>query len=76
MALPLFFKEVKRMSNAEHAIENAVVALEKNIDYETWASNDLNLENLQATPDEIWNMAQWVLYNYRPLCQEEIYKEG
>lgn len=54
------------MSNAEHAIENAVSALEHGREFAEWADMDPNLEYLSADPGEIWEMATWVLFN---LCQ-------
>lgn len=54
------------MSNAEHAIENAVSAMEHGREYAEWAAGDPNLEYLSADPGEIWDMAAWVLYT---LCQ-------
>lgn len=50
------------MTAAEHAIENAVSALEHEIEFETWSKTDLNLEYINATAREVWDMAQWVLY--------------
>lgn len=73
------------MSNAEHAIENAVSAIERAVKkasgqgvsrvaaydaiieaYTKWKNTDPNLEELSATPIEIWDMAMWVVYNDRP----------
>lgn len=72
------------MSPAEHAIENAVDAIERAIEkvkregaskaaydafddaYRKWKNTDQNLEQLSATPIEIWDMAMWVVYNDRP----------
>ena len=78
------------MNAAEHAIENAVYAIERAIKktaeqgtkkcatydvfneaYAKWKTTDLNLEQLHATPDEIWNMAMWVVYNDRPNREDE-----
>ena len=51
------------MSNAEHAIENAVFAIEHGIDFHEWNKNkDINFMYISATPDEVWQMAQWVVY--------------
>ena len=78
------------MTAAEHAMENAVFAIERatkmtaepgmekcatydvlNKAYARWRDTDPNLEQLHATPDEIWNMAMWVVYNDRPNRGEE-----
>ena len=45
------------MSPAEHAIENAVYAIEHNVCFKGWSDNDINLQYLNATADEIWSMA-------------------
>ena len=37
------------MTAAEHAIENAVSALEHGTDFEEWSKNDLNLNYIHAT---------------------------
>lgn len=71
------------MSAAEHAIENAVSAIERATKkamsaawnqrqnaiieaYKRWRNTDPNLRQLSATPNEIWDMAMWVVYNDRP----------
>lgn len=73
------------MSAAEHAIENAVSAIERAIKkaaeegakkcaaydelteaYKRWRNTDPNIKQLSATPNEIWDMAMWVVYNDRP----------
>ena len=70
------------MTNAEHAIENAVCAIERTSDkkdisldevYKKWKETDINLEYIKSDPSEIWEMAMWVYYNYREsvLCDEE-----
>lgn len=56
------------MTSAEHAIENAVSALERGVEFEDWAYNDPNLEYTAARADEIWSMAQWVLYTKCQYC--------
>ena len=64
------------MSNAEHALENAVYAIEHDIPFEVWKL-DINLEYTNATADEVWSMAQWVLFNkcqycdFRPMEKDE-----
>lgn len=74
------------MTYAEHAIENAVYAIEqaarktKNGEntyeydaYEDWKNTDPNLEMLKATPEEICDMAMWVIYNRCGYC--DYYRE-
>ena len=58
------------MSPAEHAIENAVYAMEHNKCFKDWSSTDINLQYLNATADEIWSMAQWVLYTKCYCCDK------
>lgn len=61
------------MTNAEHAIENAVCAIERTSDkkdisldelYKKWKETDINLKYIKSDPSEIWEMAMWVYYNY------------
>ena len=58
------------MSPAEHAIENAVHAMEHDQCFKDWSSTDINLQYLNATADEIWSMAQWVLYTKCYCCDK------
>ena len=64
------------VSPAEHAIENAVSALEHDTSYESWKATDLNLEYLRATPEEIWSMAQWVLHTKCQCCDKQDESHG
>ena len=50
------------MSNAEHAIENAISAIEKDIDFKTWSESDINLQYITARPEEVWDMAIYVVH--------------
>lgn len=59
------------MSNAEHAIENAVYALERGTDFKEWAADDPNLEYINAAAHEVWDMAQWVLYVKCQYCDRK-----
>lgn len=52
------------MSNAEHAFENALSAIKKGIDYETWAKTEPNLIMMCATASEIWDMALYCYLNF------------
>lgn len=50
------------MSCAEHAIENAIMATKNNRSFEDWKNNDTNLLYINATPEEVWQMAYYALY--------------
>ena len=50
------------MSNAEHAFENAIRALEEGRPFEEWKSIDISLDYVSATAEEIWDMAQYAVY--------------
>lgn len=50
------------MSNAEHAFENAICALEEGRSFKEWKDNDINLGYVSATAEEIWDMAQYAVY--------------
>ena len=57
------------MSNVEHLFENAISALEDNIEYEDWL--ELEVERGNATlgfkeMKTIWVLAQYVVYTYKP----------
>lgn len=51
------------MSPEEHALENAVSRIEAGKGFDR---SDVNFMYIFATPDEIYNMASWVVYNYKP----------
>ena len=56
------------MSNIEHLIENAIVAMEEKHDYDWWISTwqtKAMIKEVKSPPDEIWQMAQYVYYTYR-----------
>lgn len=59
------------MSPAEHAIENAVHAMEHNQSFKDWSDRDINLQYINATADEIWSMAQWMLYVKCYCCEKK-----
>lgn len=54
------------MTYAAHALENAISALKQVKELKEWASRDSNLSALKATPEEIWNMANYIVYTYHP----------
>lgn len=54
------------MTCAEHALENAIEAMKQGKEREEWTKKDSNLSSLKATPEEIWDMAGYIVYTYRP----------
>lgn len=54
------------MACIEHALENAINAVKKDYAFENWKSTDSNLEHINATPEEIWELAIYVVYSYKP----------
>lgn len=56
------------MSNLEHLIENAIEAVEKDWSFEHWAGwekqygNYVDADYIKATPEEIWEIANYVVY--------------
>lgn len=58
------------MSNAEHAIENAVYAMQDGKTMAEWTETDPNLERIKAAPNEVWDMASWVLWNWCGYCDK------
>lgn len=58
------------MTCIEHALENAINAVKKEHTFEIWKSTDPNLEHINATPEEIWELAIYVVYSYKPLYLE------
>lgn len=53
------------MSYAAHALENAITAFKQGKELEEWAKTDTNLSSLTATPEEIWDMAGYIIHSYR-----------
>lgn len=56
------------MSNIEHLIENAIVAIEENKEYEDWKSawqQKAMLKEVMSDAWEIWQMAQYCVYTYK-----------
>ena len=57
------------MSNIEHLIENAIGCIEEKKSYDDFISADVNkrmLKLVKSPPQEIWYMAIYVYYTYRP----------
>lgn len=55
------------MSNLEHLIENAIEAVKNNTSFKKWRDweqrygNYLNADYIKATPEEIWEIAVYVV---------------
>lgn len=68
------------MTNAEHLIENAISFFEKSkdISYEEFKENQLIKEQAEligVSILDIWYMAQYIHYTYRPSIRDEIEDE-
>lgn len=67
------------MSDIEHLLENAVCHLEANKEFEDfmkmWQTQD-QLTRAKATADEIWTMAMWVVYVYKPAIIADLPQGG
>jgi len=56
------------MSNIEHLIENAIFDMERGVGYEAYVAEwpqAIMFPMVSATPDEIWEIAQYVITTYR-----------
>ena len=63
------------MSNLEHLIENAIVAIKSDKDINDFKSvvyNQVMLNKVTATAEEIWEMASYVIYTLCACCDEKI----
>lgn len=66
------------MSNIEHLIENAIIAVEKGEVFEKFNIDERNkrmLKTVCACADEIWEMAQYVVYTKCMFCDWKPAKE-
>ena len=57
------------MTHAEHLLENAICALEGGHDFNWWINSypqQVQIPLVKTTPEEIWNMAQYCVYTYKP----------
>ena len=66
------------MSNIEHLIENAVTALENNEKYDDWLNawyTKEQLKQVKSPPEEIWQMAVWCVYTYKPSYTLDLSKQ-
>lgn len=60
-----------KLSNIEHLIENAIIAVEKGEVFEKFNIDERNkrmLKTVCACADEIWEMAQYVVYSKCMFC--------
>ena len=67
------------MSNLEHLIENAIVAIKSDKDINDFKSvvyNQVMLQNVTATAEEIWEMASYVIYTLCACCDEKVMHGG
>ena len=56
------------MSDIEHLIENAIDSIERNEEYKDWVSKwqqKAMLKEVKSDPWEIWQIAQYCVYNYK-----------
>ena len=70
------------MSNLEHLIEGAIIAIEEHIGFDNWthkASTLANHSQVRAPLEEIWEIADYIYYTYRPYIEykkeEELIEE-
>lgn len=66
------------MSNIEHLIENAIIAVEKDKTFEDFNSAERNkamLRKVCACADEIWEIAQYMVYYKCMFCDKKQAKE-
>lgn len=58
------------MSNLEHLIENAIESVENGNSFENWRDweqqigNYVNADYIKSTPEEIWEIANYVVYTH------------
>ena len=66
------------MSNAEHLIENALCCIEEDKDFKFFKDMTVNKEMfkyIKATPEEIWDIAIYVYYTYKPYIESDLIEE-
>lgn len=70
------------MTKIEHLLENAIVEIENGLGYDSWRKDPVNkimLKEVTALPEEIWAMAVYVYFDYKPyietITRDEIEKE-
>ena len=63
------------MTNSEHLLENAIMCLENKVDFEEFANRDINKTMstyANIALEQIWEMAQYVVYNLKPYWLEDV----
>ena len=67
------------MNNIKHIFENAITALEHNHDYEYWVKQNaqqIMLPEVKAAAFEIWLMAQYCVYTYKPCIEADLVEKA
>lgn len=62
------------MSNAQHLLENAIISIEKNMDFEDFTIQPHNKEMAEISNInlmQVWEMAMYVVYNLKPVWEDE-----
>lgn len=62
------------MSNAQHLLENAIISIEKNMDFEDFTIQLHNKEMAEISNInlmQVWEMAMYVVYNLKPVWEDE-----
>lgn len=62
------------MSNAQHLLENAIISIEKNMDFEDFIIQPHNKEMAEISNIDlmhVWEMAMYVVYNLKPVWEDE-----
>ena len=63
------------MTSSEHLLENAIICLENKMDFEEFASRDINKMmsiDAEIALKRIWEMAQYVVYTLKPCWLDDI----
>lgn len=66
------------MSNIEHLIDSAIEAKERKETFNNWIHFEttiINARNTHISLEEIWEIADWVYYTYRPYIEWKITQE-
>ena len=56
------------------ALHSAMIAVELNQKFSDWISVEDSCKNINATPEEIWNMAKWLVKREQERRSWEDYK--
>ena len=66
------------MSNVEHLIESAIDYLKNSYTFNEWKESwlaNVNKQNVKATLEEIWIIALWIYYDYKPYIEEKVIQQ-